>query len=388
MAKRIDKVTTTPKEISPAETKMKSTNTRRMYILAGCYYLVTKGWSFLISKEQRRAEKLHHFFPIQKIWNENKVIILDKEFEYEVVQEGKEAKLKFDTEGIPIKKEVTETSENPDKKKLVYNELVVMKIINECYLKYNELGSDNSLAHTKVSKNTISSQQYTKLPLVKKDGKCIGIFNKIEVLNTTGIQVYDFLCQYLKKEKSSEKEKDSQTKKEKDSQTKYESVFIGDKDCLNEKPYGNILLLSKEKFLDQAIDESKFKCLDNQVSSSSQQLNEDVEIQQPQSPTNISSSMEDNLLYNDIGSPLFEYQSTVANCSLLSVKISVALPANFREMLSQFECLSKNGVITQNNESESCVDMNRYENNEEYLQPDHLSDMGFKEYGFVQDMCH
>ncbi|EMS14511.1 hypothetical protein KM1_334020 [Entamoeba histolytica HM-3:IMSS] len=98
--------------------------------------------------------------------------------------------------------------------------------------------------------------------------------------------------------------------------------------------------------------------------------------------------MEDNLLYNDIGSPLFEYQSTVANCSSLSVKISVALPANFREMLSQIECLSKNGVITQNNESESCVDINRYENNEEYLQIDHQSDMGFKEYGFVQDMCH
>ncbi|GAB1222972.1 hypothetical protein ENUP19_0126G0037 [Entamoeba nuttalli] len=341
----------------------------------------------------KKLAKLNHFFPIQKIWNANKETIFDKDCEYEVeAQEGKEAKLKFDPEGVPIKKEVTETSEKQDKKRLVYNELVVMNILNELYRKYNELGSDNSLAHTKTSKNTISSQQYTELPLVKKDGKCIGIFNKIDVLNTTGTQVYDFLCQYLKKENGSEK--GSQTKKEKDSQKKYEGVFIGNKGCLNKTSYeNNILECSKEEFLDQAIDESKFKCLDDQVSSpslvsclsleSSQQLKEGAKIQPPQSPTNISNSMEDNLLYNDIGSPLFEYQSTCVDCSSSQVNISAVLPVNFSEMLSQIEG-SSDKVI----ESNSSVDMNRYENNEEYLQPDHQSDMGIKEYGFIQGMCH
>ncbi|EAL46141.1 hypothetical protein CL6EHI_191520 [Entamoeba histolytica] len=339
MAKRLEKVPRLPKETLTAQTKMNSTNTRRMYMLAGCYYLITKGWSFLISKEQRIAEKLHHFFPIQKIWNENKVIIFDKDCEYELIQEGKEAKLKFDKEEIPIKKEVTEKSGKQNKKKLVYNELVVMNIINECYLKYNEIGSDNSLAHTKVSKSAISSQQYTKLPLVKKDGKCIGIFNKIEVLNTTGIQVYDFLCQYLKKEKSS--------------QTKYESVFIGDKDCLSKTSYGNILLLSKEKFLDQAIDESKFNCFNDKVSSSSQQLNEGVKILQLEPPTNISSSMEDNPLNNIRGSPFVEHQRTVVDYSSLPVKSS--------EILPQFECLSNKGVISKNNKSELLYfDINKF----------------------------
>ncbi|BFU26568.1 hypothetical protein CL6EHI_109270 [Entamoeba histolytica] len=379
MAKRLDKVPRLQKATLTAQTKMKSTNSRRMYILAGCYYLITKGWSFLFSKEQRIAKKLHHFFPIQKIWNENGVIIFDKDFEYEVVQEEKEAKLKFDTEGIPIKKREIVISEKPDKRRLVYNELVVMNIINEYYMKYNELGSDNSLAHTKVSKNTISSQQYTKLPLVKKDGKCIGIYKKIEVLNTTGTLVYDFLCQYLTKERGSQK--------------KCEGVFIGDICCLNKTIYGNILLgFSKEEFLDQAIDESKFDCFNDKVSCPSlvsclsvapcQRLNEGVKIQPPQSPTNISNSMEDNPLNNIRGSPFVEYQSTVFDYS------NKVFPINNGEILHQIEDSSNKGVIPQNNESESYVDMNRYKNNKEYLQIDHLSDMGLKEYGFIQGMYY
>ncbi|BFU25947.1 hypothetical protein CL6EHI_057810 [Entamoeba histolytica] len=379
MAKRLDKVPRLQKATLTAQTKMKSTNSRRMYILAGCYYLVTKGWSFLFSKEQRRAEKLHHFFPIQKIWNENGVIIFDKEFEYELIQEEKEAKLKFDTEGIPIMKKGTEKSGKQNKKRLVYNELVVMNIINECYLKYNELGSDNSLAHTKVSKSAISSQQYTKLPLVKKGGKCIGIYKKIEVLNTTGTLVYDFLCQYLKKERGS--------------QTEYEGVFIGDKDCLNKTTYGNILLVfSTEEFLDQAIDESKFDCFNDKVSCPSlvsclsvapcQRLNEGVKIQPPQSPTNISNSMEDNPLNNDIGSPFVEYQHTVFDYS------NKVFPVKSSEVLHQIEDSSNKVVIPQNNESEPCADIKRYKMTEEYLQIDHLSDMGFKEDGFVQGMYY
>ncbi|GAB1228114.1 hypothetical protein ENUP19_0374G0030 [Entamoeba nuttalli] len=349
MAKKLDKVPRLPKETTNAQTKMKSTNTRRMYILAGCYYLVTKGWSFLFSKEQRIAEKLNHFFPIQKIWNENGVTIFDKDCEYELIQERKEAKLKFDTEGIPIEAGRVVISGKPDKKRLVYNELVVMNILNEYYMKYNELGSDISLTHTKVSKNTISSQQYTKLPLVKKDGT-IHIYNKIEVLNTTGSLVYDFLCQYLTKERGS--------------QTKYEGVFIGNKGCLKKTTYGNnILGFSKEMFLDQFIDESKFKCFNDQVSSPSlvsclsitslQQLNEDVKIQQPENPTNINGSMEDNLLNNNIDSHFVEHQSTDVDCSSLQV--------NSGEVLPRFECLSNKVVTSKNNKSELLgFDMNNF----------------------------
>ncbi|GAB1219681.1 hypothetical protein ENUP19_0041G0027 [Entamoeba nuttalli] len=380
MAKKLAKVPRLPKETSTAQTKMKSTNTRRIYILAGCYYLVTKGWSFLFSKEQRIAEKLNHFFPIQKIWNENGVTIFDKDCEYELIQEGKEAKLKFDPEGIPMETGRIVVGGKPDKKRLVYNELVVMNILNEYYRKYyNEIEKDIKLAHTKVSKSAISSQQYTKLPLVKKDGT-IHIYNKIEVLNTTGTLVYDFLCQYLTKERGS--------------QTKYEGAFVGDKRYSNKTSYeNNILECSKEEFLDQAIDESKFKCFNDQVSSPSlvsclsvaslQQLNGDVKIPQLEVYTNISGSMEDNLLYNSIGSPYFEYESTGVDYSSLQVNSGEVLPVNFSEMLSQIEG-SSDKVI----ESNSSVDMNRYENNEEYLQPDHQSDMGIKEYGFIQDMCH
>ncbi|GAB1222396.1 hypothetical protein ENUP19_0107G0005 [Entamoeba nuttalli] len=423
MAKRVDKVPRLPKETLTAQTKMKSTNTRRMYILAGCYYLMTKGWSFLFSKEQRIAEKLNHFFPIQKIWNENGVTIFDKDCEYELIQEGKEAKLKFDTEGIPIEAGRVVISGKQDKKRLVYNELVVMNILNEYYRKYNEVKNDNKLAHTKVSKSAISSQQYTELPLVKKDGKLIGIFNKIDVLNTTGSLVYDFLCQYLTKERGS--------------QTKYEGVFIGDICYLKKTTYGNnILGFSKEMFLDQFIDESKFNCFNDQVNSPSlvsclsitslQQLNEDVKIPQLEVYTNINGSMEDNLLYNNIDSHFVEHQNTVFDCSSLEVNNGEVFlvnndevfdysnevlpvnsgavlpinnnslqvnngevfPVNNSEVLHQIEGSSNEGVILQNNESKTYVYMKRYENNEEYLQPDHHSDMGIKEYGFIQGMYY
>ncbi|GAB1224089.1 hypothetical protein ENUP19_0172G0044 [Entamoeba nuttalli] len=381
MAKKLAKVPRLPKETSTVQTKINSTDTRRMYILAGCYYLMTKGWSFLFSKEQRIAEKLNHFFPIQKIWNENGVTIFEKDCEYEVeAQEGKEAKLKFDPEGIPIKKKEIVVGGKQDKERLVYNEFVVMNILNEYYRKYyNEIGRDISLTHTKTSKNTISSQQYTELPLVKKDGT-IHIYNKIEVLNTTGSSVYAFLCQYLTKERGS--------------QTKYEGVFVGDKRYSNKTSYeNNILEYSKEMFLDQFIDESNFKCFNDQVSSPSlvsclsvaslQQLNGDVKIQQPENPTNINGSMEDNLLNNNIDSHFVEHQNTVFDYSSLEVNNGEVFPVNFSEMLSQIEG-SSDKVI----ESNSSVDMNRYENNEEYLQQDHHSDMGLKEYVFVQDMCH
>ncbi|GAB1224828.1 hypothetical protein ENUP19_0219G0054 [Entamoeba nuttalli] len=373
MAKKLAKVPRLPKKTLTAQTKIKSTNTRRMYILAGCYYLVTKGWSFHFSKEQRIAEKLNHFFPIQKIWNENGVTIFDKDCEYELIQEGKKAKLKFDKEGIPIKKEVTETSGKQNKKRLVYNELVVMNIINEYYMKYyNEIGKDISLTHTKVSKNTISSQQYTKLPLVKKDGKLIGIFNKIDVLNTTGSLVYDFLFQYLTRERGS--------------QTKYEGVFIGDICYLKKTTYGNnILGFSKEMFLDQFIDESKFKYFNDQVNSPSlvsclsitslQQLNGDVKIPQLEVYTDINDSMEDDILNNSIDSHFVEHQNIVFDYSSLEV--------NNGEVLHQIDCPC-NKVI----ESNSSVDMNIYENNEEYLQADHYSDMGLKEYGFIQGIYY
>ncbi|EMS15155.1 hypothetical protein KM1_320090, partial [Entamoeba histolytica HM-3:IMSS] len=202
-----------------------------------------------------------------------------------------------------------------------------------------------------------------------KGGKCIGIYKKIEVLNTTGTLVYDFLCQYLKKERGS--------------QTEYEGVFIGDKDCLNKTTYGNILLVfSTEEFLDQAIDEIKFNCLNDQVSSSTQQFNEGVKIPQLESHTNISNSMEDNPLNNGRGSPFVEYQHTVFDYS------NKVFPVKSSEVLHQIEDSSNKVVIPQNNESEPCADIKRYKMTEEYLQIDHLSDMGFKEDGFVQGMYY
>ncbi|EDR30266.1 hypothetical protein EDI_203440 [Entamoeba dispar SAW760] len=194
MSKRTVKATS-----QQALMKIQSTNKRRKYILSGCYYLITKGWSFLFSKEKRIAGKLDHFFPIQKIWNQNGVIMFDENLEYDLIKaETGVVLLNFDNKGIPIKKtSIEDKIEN--KKKLNYNELVIMNILNEYYNKYKDIGCNTKLLYTKSSKYGVSSQQYQKLPLVNKDGEVIGVYKNEEVLEKIGTPVYNFLCSYLLK---------------------------------------------------------------------------------------------------------------------------------------------------------------------------------------------
>ncbi|EDR28349.1 hypothetical protein EDI_102140 [Entamoeba dispar SAW760] len=362
--------------------KIQSTNKRRKYILSGCYYLITKGWSFLFSKEKRIAGKLDHFFPIQKIWNQNGVIMFDENLEYDLIKAEKGiVELNFDNEGIPIKKTPIE-DKIENKKKLNYNELVIMNILNEYYNKYEDIGRNTKLLYTKKSKKVLTSQQYQELPLVNKDGEVIGVYKNEEVLEKIGTPVYKFLCSYLLKTNTHQSK----------------GLFVGNKDYYNEISNTNIndqnnIKLSKEKFLEDSIfDEYQFNCINDHISSQVlehcsyigsepfQQLNKYAEtLQQELDIISHSGSSENILSYNNIDSHFIDnqYTQTDHNVSLINVDPG----------LMNFENLNYNEAMPQNNPD--VVDISCFSKiNCDYLQPDYLSEISFEKCGFIQNIYH
>ncbi|EDR25619.1 hypothetical protein EDI_297440 [Entamoeba dispar SAW760] len=378
MSKRTVKATKSQKENNLSSLmKLKSTNNKRKYILSGCYYLITKGWSFLFSKEKRTAKKLDHFFPIQKIWNQNGVIMFDENLEYDlIITETGVVQLNFDNEGIPIKKTSIETDKTKNKKKLNYNELVIMNILNEYYNKYEDIGCYTKLLYTKSSKNGVSSQQYQKLPLVNKDGEVIGVYKNEEVLEKIGTPVYNFLCSYLLKTYKHQSK----------------GLFIGNKDYYNEISNNNNtndqnnIKLSKEKFLEYPIfDEYQFNCINDHISSQVlehcsyiesepfQQLDKYTEaLQQELDIISHSGSSENILSYNNIDSHFIDNQYTQTDNNVLLINVDPGL--------MNFENLNYNETISQNNPD--FVDISCFAKiNCDYLQPDSLSEMSFEKCG-------
>ncbi|EDR27972.1 hypothetical protein EDI_011790 [Entamoeba dispar SAW760] len=362
--------------------KIQSTNKRRKYILSGCYYLITKGWSFLFSKEKRIAGKLDHFFPIQKIWNQNGVIMFDENLEYDLIKaETGVVQLNFDNEGIPIKKTSIETDKTKKKKKLTYNELVIMNILNEYYNKYKDIGCNTKLLYTKSSKDGVSSQQYQELPLVNKDGEVIGVYKNEEVLEKIGTPVYSFLCSYLLKTNTPQSK----------------GLFIGNKDYYNEISNNNIndqnnIKLSKEEFLEYPIfDEYQFNCINDHISSQVlehysyigsepfQQLNKYAEaLQQELDIISHSGSPEDILSYNNIDSHFGDHQYTQTdhNVSLINVD----------PRLVNFENSNYNEAMPQKNLD--FVDISCFIAMDDCFQEDYPSETSFIEHGFIQNICH
>ncbi|EDR26076.1 hypothetical protein EDI_109250 [Entamoeba dispar SAW760] len=344
--------------------KIKPINKRRKYILSGCYYLITKGWSFLFSKEKRTAKKLDHFFPIQKIWNQSGVIMFDENLEYDLIKaETGVVQLNFDNEGIPIKKTSIETDKTKKKKKLTYNELVIMNILNEYYNKYKDIGCNTKLLYTKSSKDGVSSQQYQELPLVNKDGEVIGVYKNEEVLEKIGTPVYNFLCSYLLKTYKHQSK----------------GLFIGNKDYYNEISNNiiidqNTIKLSKEEFLEDPIfDEYQFNCINDHISSQVlehcscigsepfQQLDKYTETLQQELQISHSDSPEDILSTDNMDSHFGDHQYTQTdhNVSLINVDPG----------LVNFENLNYNETISQNNPD--FVDISCFAKiNCDYLQPD------------------
>ncbi|EDR28131.1 hypothetical protein EDI_178360 [Entamoeba dispar SAW760] len=363
------KITKPQKENTPhALMKIQSTNKRRKYILSGCYYLITKGWSFLFSKEKRIAGKLDHFFPIQKIWNQSGVIMFDENLEYDlIITETGVVQLNFDNEGIPIKKTPIETDKT--KKKLTYNELVIMNILNEYYNKYEDIGRNTKLLYTKKSKKTLTSQQYQELPLVNKDGEVIGVYKNEEVLEKIGTPVYNFLCSYLLKTNTPQSK----------------GLFVGNKDYYNEisnnnnTNYQNNIKLSKEEFLEDPIfDEYQFNCINDHISSQVlehcsyieskpfQQLDKYVEtLQQELQIISHSGSSENILSTDNIDSHFsdYTYTQTDHNASLI----------NADPRLVNFENSNYNETVSQNPDF---VDTNYFTAMDcDYLQADSVRDV-------------
>ncbi|EDR25105.1 hypothetical protein EDI_110470 [Entamoeba dispar SAW760] len=180
--------------------KQISIQNQRLYVICGCYYLIMKGWTILFSSEKRSAKSYDHFFPINKMWDKNGVLVFsdEKDYEIETLPNGSVV-LILNDEGIPISIENQNRSRMNNKK---YKEIVIMNILNAFYNKFEKMDARGiKIISTKKSNKNLSSFRYQLIPLVNEEGELVNFVDYNKMKDTIGTPMYRLLCSLLMKKR-------------------------------------------------------------------------------------------------------------------------------------------------------------------------------------------
>ena len=196
------------KTLHNRENKIKSLNQGALTELEGSLYLIRKGYTVVLTIEQKKSKSMLQRFRTHKIFDSKGTEIFNNTKIYEVIttEDGKK-ELKTNEKGYPIEKKQSLNNENVNKqqtngrkeRKCARNDIVILHIVYNIML-HNEINAEKNLIRigTKLSsENKVSKFRLKKIPLVNDLGITEKFTGSNDYRETQSLLMHSIISDYF-----------------------------------------------------------------------------------------------------------------------------------------------------------------------------------------------